>query len=287
MLSLSGSAKPLSNRLNVSVPPNGSKSRQSTSRKIPSPSNSRFPAIGSGSRHNGKKSGGMGISSGNSKGIAKNGTDAKRPSAKSSKHKSPSSTSSSSASPSKVVVNKSKMALELLGEAPREGQCGKTAIIYNHYRKQFDVYNGVCKFADIDEEYSFSFVYRGAFTRDLLRIDPPDAAGKFRVLEPDEPRVYLSKDEASNFFLNVEPNAYYRIEVVEDAVAGIGAEGLRINDSPLNLSTRQVDEPGRKAGNLAVREITQELLDMDTSELHSDKARKLKEARDIEDILFS
>jgi hypothetical protein len=88
------------------------------------------------------------------------------------------------------------------------------------------------------------------------------------------------------------------VRVEEDPEAGIGAEGLRIRDEPITAaklsssSSATISEKGGagnalRSGNAAVSEITSELLKMDVKDLHSEEARRLREARDIEDVLFS
>ena len=51
------------------------------------------------------------------------------------------------------------------------------------------------------------------------------------------------------------------------------------------LAARDEDVP--RAGNAAVAGITQELMGMNVKDLHTEEAKKLREARDLEDVLFS
>ena len=62
------------------------------------------------------------------------------------------------------------------------------------------------------------------------------------------------------------------------------ADGLRLNRGPL-LAARDEDVP--RAGNAAVAGITQELMGMNVKDLHTEEAKNLREARDLEDVLFS
>jgi hypothetical protein len=78
----------------------------------------------------------------------------------------------------------------------------------------------------------------------------------------------------------------YRLMLEEDPEAGIGAEGLRIREGPLSSLDR--GSGGKiQSGNKAVGDITKALLNMKTSELHSQEAADMRERRDLEDILYS
>jgi hypothetical protein len=155
-------------------------------------------------------------------------------------------------------------------------RCGAATVRFNHYRKQFAVRNGVVLFEDIDREYSFSFVYKGKFTR-YLRLDG------------DEDGPPCSSSEDYNFFLGVDPKLSYRIFVEEDPEAGVGVDGLTIHEGPLRLGTgdTSVHTPQlEKQENRKVRDITESLKKMEVKDLHSAEAKQLREARDLEDILY-
>jgi hypothetical protein len=51
------------------------------------------------------------------------------------------------------------------------GECGTVKVRFNHYNKSFPIFNGVLKFADIDEEYCLSFAYKGNFLRTLVLLN--------------------------------------------------------------------------------------------------------------------
>ena len=68
-----------------------------------------------------------------------------------------------------------------------------------------------------------------------------------------------------------------------EGIEGIGAEGLRISNEPL----KAVRDNSLKSGNTQVNLITKELKAMNVKDLSSEEARRLKEARDLEDVLFS
>jgi hypothetical protein len=169
-----------------------------------------------------------------------------------------------------------ELALSLLASPEDPERCGAATVLFNHYRKQFAVWNGVVLFEDIDREYSFSFVYKGKFTR-YLRLDG------------DEDGPPCSSSEDYNFFLGVDPKLSYRIFVEEDPEAGVGVDGLTIHEGPLRLGTgdTSVHTPQlEKQENRKVRDITESLKKMEVKDLHSAEAKQLREARDLEDILY-
>ena len=138
------------------------------------------------------------------------------------------------------------------------------------------------KWSDIDDEYCFSFVYKGAFQREICVLVPRDPK---TGVKPEGLR--MQRDDVGDFFIGVVPGESYEVIVIEDEAAGIGADGIRLNDGPLNLSNSKRNQPGPRSGNAAVADITKELLAMDVKNLHTDEARRLREARDVEDVLFS
>ena len=54
-----------------------------------------------------------------------------------------------------------QQALRLLSLPPLPDQCGKGTVKFNHYNKAFPIHNSVMQWVDVDEEYSFSFVFKG------------------------------------------------------------------------------------------------------------------------------
>ena len=141
---------------------------------------------------------------------------------------------------------------------------------FNHYNKKFRVINGVLRWIDIDEEYCISFVYRGNFKRRLYS-------------NINDERTYVTKCD-ENFFLDLDPKLDFFLDVEEDQDAGVGAEGLRLVKGPPKAL---VHDGKVVSGNKAVSDISKELREMDVSKLNSREANALKEARDIEDVLFS
>jgi hypothetical protein len=169
----------------------------------------------------------------------------------------------------KTIREKALEQLALEAEPQRSGQ---VCCRWNHYRKCFPAHNGVVKFSDIDAEYSFSFVYRGNFTR-KLKADGAD---------DEDASAYVPGD--GDFFIEVCPTRTYRLVVVEDPVAGVGAEGLRLKEGPI-FGLKDAESVPKQSK--AVELLTKELLKMDVSDLHSAQAKAIREARDVEDVLFS
>ena len=159
---------------------------------------------------------------------------------------------------------------------------GSINVRFNHYNKPFPVYNSVLKWADIDEEYACSFVYKGKYRRDIY-LDSPDKVHANRTL--------LTRDVAGDYFFvdasivaATEPLPY-KLELEEDPEAGVGAEGLRLREGPINFTSGAGE---LRSGNRQVDLITQDLKDLHVKgELQSEEAKMAMEARDVEDILFS
>ncbi len=164
-----------------------------------------------------------------------------------------------------------------------EERCGSAVVRFNHYKEAFEVYNGVVRFKDIEEKYSFDFLYEGAYYRDLFEIDA-DAFG--RVGELHSPVLgKVERTDEGDLFINVKPNHTYKVVVSENEIDGLKETGLRINEGALKLTEGKSD--GIPKENLEVKDLTNELLKMDVSELNSTEAKLLREARDVADILYN
>lgn len=151
---------------------------------------------------------------------------------------------------------------------------GHVKIRFNHYNKSFPIYNSILKWSDVDAEYSFSFVYRGSYKRTLTH-----------QMVSSKNIITIRQDELGDYFLDLTDGDELKVEIEEDPIAGIGAEGLRLHDKGVRLRS---NEPQASIGeNRAVSDITRQLLAMDARDLHSDHAKRLREQRDIEDVLFS
>jgi hypothetical protein len=179
-------------------------------------------------------------------------------------------------------------------EQPHLNGTGFVKIRFNHYNKLFPIHNGVLKWADVDEDYCISFVFRGKYTRNLRQ----ELGGEGRNIQVSE--TDAKRDEMGKYFLGLLASrargaissngddllVTYRLMLEEDPEAGIGAEGLRIREGPLSSLDR--GSGGKiQSGNKAVGDITKALLNMKTSELHSQEAADMRERRDLEDILYS
>jgi hypothetical protein len=69
----------------------------------------------------------------------------------------------------------------LLSQPRNENTSGFVTIRFNHYKKKFPIVNSVLLWEDVDREYSFSFVYKGNFSRELRRICDNDVLGDSTV----------------------------------------------------------------------------------------------------------
>lgn len=130
-----------------------------------------------------------------------------------------------------------------LDAPPKPESSGTCIIAFNHYRKEFPVHNGVLKWKDVDAEYSFGYVYKGQYIRNLLLVKEPNRLGKeTRTVSSSESAAsdssasgggggndlppYVQKDEASELFIDVMVGKFYQA-IIEEGEDGIGA-GMRI-----------------------------------------------------------
>ena len=159
----------------------------------------------------------------------------------------------------------------------------KCIVRFNHYKKEFPLHNRVLKWIDVDEEYAMSYVYRGDYKRHIYQKREVDKT------EPEDGRQYEKSD--GQYFLvdSFSPdNREYWLEVIEDEEAGCGIEGLTVREGPIIASQGRQEHVGDvKSGNFAMNEITEQLKAMDVKDLHNEEAKRLREARDIEDILYT
>jgi len=147
---------------------------------------------------------------------------------------------------------------------------GLVSIKFNHYNKKIPIFNGVLTWKDVDDEYAFSFVYKGKYSRKMIDITTG---------------ILVVADEDGDYFVNLVDGQGLIVEV-EEGQEGIGAEGIRLKAGPLLLSNNDPDDTLMHA-NKQVDNLTRELLNMDVSNLQSDEAKRIREERDVEDILFS
>ncbi len=174
------------------------------------------------------------------------------------------------------VVTKTKtitvreQALALLDSKTGSGN-GLVSIKFNHYNKKFPIFNGVLTWKDVDNEYAFSFVYKGNYFRKIVDITTG---------------VTIQSDDDCDYFLNLVDGQALVVEV-EEGEEGIGAEGIRLKEGPLKLASNDQEDMCIIRANKQVENLTKELRNMDASNLQSDDAKRIREERDIEDILFS
>lgn len=174
-----------------------------------------------------------------------------------------------------------EQALVLLSkDAEGDDSCGTVRIKFNHYNKEFPIYNGVLVWKHVDDVYSFSFVYRGNYRRDLIVLDANRVASDYST----RGNITALRDDLGNYFLGLSIDKSYQVDIEEDPIAGIGAEGLRIRDGPLKS---QSSREHIRSGNTAFNDLTTELKAIKVENLSSQEAKDLIERRDVEDILFS
>ena len=207
-------------------------------------------------------------------------------------------TSSSSSSPKKKAAAGDATVVESLPSKPKsikdiaeerlraadQFNQEKCMIRFNHYKKEFPLHNRVLKWLDVDEEYAISYVYKGNYKRLIYQ-----KKGTNDTIEEDGGRRYEKSDD--NYFLldsfNPDSREYW-LELIEDEEAGCGIEGLTLREGPIIADQGRQDVSGVvKSGNFAMNEITQQLKSMDVKDLHNEEAKRLREARDIEDILYT
>lgn len=175
------------------------------------------------------------------------------------------------------------------------GDTGTVKVRFNHYNKSFPIHNGVLKWADVDEDYCLSFVYKGNFTRNLVFVSSGSADTgtedevKLSDHDVEDGRRLAKHDEHFTYYINIADKSEYRLDVLEDPTAGIGAEGLRMNTGPLKSSELGSIQTSNaiKSTSRAMDNITAELKSIAVTELNDAHAKDLIERRDLEDILYS
>ena len=132
-------------------------------------------------------------------------------------------------------LTKSALRVRPLNKSTNNTPTGKCTIRFNHYKKKFPVFNGVVKWEDVDEEYAFSYVYKGDYRRELIHIKEPsqsireealaksdknnynnnNGSGGTEALKPE----YIPRDLSGSLFLGLEPDQVYETEIEEDPEA--------------------------------------------------------------------
>ena len=138
---------------------------------------------------------------------------------------------------------------------------------YNHYNQQFQLVDGTLQWSDVDEDYCISYVFKGTFRPRLL----------------DASRAYFERD-AAGCFATLHDGGEYTLVVEEDEAAEAAATAA----NPRRAAGVRAAEPVTGV-NAASSRLTAELKTLSVEELagQSDRYRALKEARDLEDVLYS
>ncbi|KAK3233061.1 hypothetical protein CYMTET_43382 [Cymbomonas tetramitiformis] len=177
-----------------------------------------------------------------------------------------------SKSPTKKTVKKKKAQAEAADcskvttvEEELSGENGEVKVKYNHYNEFFQVVKGAISWADIDDAYAISFVFQGEFKRKLL--------------DPEGQRL----SERAGSFHGARLDVQYELIVEEDEEAGVGNRELGCG---YQVSTAVGAAPGSSSRS---NELTQQLKGLSTEDLRAqtDEYKQLKEARDLEDVLYS
>ena len=144
---------------------------------------------------------------------------------------------------------------------------GSVRVRYNHYNQQFKLVDGTLQWSDVDEDYCISYVFKGTFRPRLL----------------DASRAYFERD-AAGCFAALHDGSEYTLVVEEDGAAEAAATAA----NPRRAAGVRAAEPVT-GGNAVSSRLTAELKTLSIEELagQSDRYRALKEARDLEDVLYS
>ena len=174
-------------------------------------------------------------------------------------------------------------------EKPRE--VGKVRVKYNHYDKEFTVTDGVLCFEDVDDQYAFSFVFKGDFTCKL-----ESSTGAIIELDGGALRREMRKD----------PDGFDPEEEEEKVVGTFSGLSLADADGTQACYVISVDEDpvlaaaeaksktvykASSAGGIGPSRgsalVTAELKGMSAEQLREggQHYRELLEARDLEDLM--
>ena len=140
---------------------------------------------------------------------------------------------------------------------------GSNVVTYSHYKDSFCTRNEKMAWADIDEKYCLSFVFKGNFKTTLVASDGT------RVVRNEE-----------GFFDGLCDGVVYALEVEADPE-------FPIESKPLHLSRR--GDPAQSVGQVRVQNITDQLKAMSADELREQgpEYKRLLEERELEEMLGS
>ena len=141
---------------------------------------------------------------------------------------------------------------------------------FNHYNQEFTLLDGKLRWSDVDESYCISYVFKGAF--------------RPRVKEARADAAPIDRD-ADGEFAPLSDGGAYELIVEEDE----DAEAAATAADPRRAAGVRAAEPMPGAPNAASARLTAELKTLSVEELagQSERYQQLKEARDLEDVLFS
>ena len=134
---------------------------------------------------------------------------------------------------------------------------------------QFPLLDYALDWAVVDEAYCISYVFQGAYEPRLINMNE---------------RGSISKRSAAGTFAPLDDGGTYELAIEEDAAAEAAATAA----DPRRAAGVQVAEPVPGV-NAASARLTAELKNLSVEELagQSERYRQLKEARDLEDVLYS
>ena len=176
--------------------------------------------------------------------------------------------SSSKAAGSKAASTAGKAAVaEAPPPPPPEPVEGACRVRYNHYNQEFRLLDNALQWADVDDAYCISYVFEGAFRPRIV-----DAAGA------------SFQRGAAGAFAPLQDGGVYTLDIDEDEAAEAAATAA----NPRRAAGVVAAEPVPGVNSASAR-LTAELKTLSVEELagQSDRYRELKEARDLEDVLFS
>lgn len=141
---------------------------------------------------------------------------------------------------------------------------GSITLKYNNYNESFPITDGFLLWEAVDDEYAISFVFQGEFAKRVVGADGCEmaaCAGGFKGLTPCTP---------------------YELVINEDEEAGVG-------NADISREYKVSITGSHTSGNSRSAQLTAELKGLSAADLaaQTDQYKQLKEARDLEDVLYS
>lgn len=194
---------------------------------------------------------------------------------------------------------------------------GNVKIGYNHYRESFPCEEGRVEWAVVDEQYAISFVFHGAFKYWLTIVGEDIYEENHTKIQPTSLPTDAGKEKGRGktgsgsgaaacggngsgglvVFEGLSGDKEYMLQVEEDAVAGVGLAGIT-RKGPFKAPFKAGGgggkggdnaDDGLRLKNRAFDDLTSQLKGLSSNDLVAQTAeyQHLREARDLEDILFS